>query len=475
VGELREWDRIYVGGRWVASSAGDVVDVVNPFTEDVCARVPAGDAADVDAAVAAARAAFEPWARTPVPERTALLTAVGEGVGARMAELGDMIAEEVGMPINLATMIQVGLPMMAFSSMAPVVASFGFEEEVGNSLVVREPVGVVGAITPWNYPLHLVADKVAPALAAGCPVVVKASEVAPSAAFVLAEIMDAAGVPAGVFNLVSGTGPVVGEALVASPGVDMISFTGSTEVGRRVAATAAATVKRVALELGGKSANVVLDDADLAGAVRASVTSSFLNSGQTCSALTRLLVPRRRLAEAEALAERLCADYEPGDPFAPGTRLGPVISAEDRDRLRARIRAALEEGARLVAGGAEPPPGLDRGFFVRATVLSDVRPGTRVEQEELFGPVLTITAYDDDDEAVAIANGTIYGLHAGVWSADPARALAVARRLRTGMVEVNGGVFNPLAPWGGYKQSGNGREHGRWGLEEYLEVKSVQR
>lgn len=474
MGELRRWERLYVGGAWDEAAGEGFVDVVNPYTEQVCAQVPRGDAGDAARAVAAAKAAFGPWSTTPVDERVAILTRIGEGVGERMAELGAMVAEEVGMPINLATMIQVGLPMLTFSTTAGVLESFPFEERVGSSLVVREPVGVVAAITAWNYPLHLIAAKVSAAIGAGCTVVLKPSELAPSVAFVLAEIAHAAGLPAGVFNLVSGEGPEVGEALVASPDVDMVSFTGSTEVGRRVAAAAAGTVKRVALELGGKSASVILDDADLPAAVRATVTSAFLNAGQTCSALTRMLVPRDRLAEAEQLAAAASADYVPGDPFAEGTRLGPLVSAAQRERVRGYIRAALDEGARLVVGGADRPEGLDRGWFVPATVLSDVRPGSRVEQEEVFGPVLAIVPYDTDDEAVEIANDTVYGLHAGVWSADPDRAMRVARRLRTGMVEVNGGVFNPLAPWGGYKQSGHGRELGRWGINEFLETKSVQ-
>lgn len=474
MGELRRWDRFYVNGEWVDASGQGAVDVMNPYSEEVCAQVPRGDATDAAVAVAAARTALGPWSQTAVEERVAVLSRIGDGVAARMAELGAMVAEEVGMPINLATMIQVGLPVMTFSTVASLLATFAFEERVGNSLVVREPVGVVAAITPWNYPLHLIVAKVAAAIGAGCTVVLKPSELAPSVAFVLAEIVHAAGLPAGVFNLLTGEGPEVGEALVASPHVDMVSFTGSTEVGRRVAAAAAATVKRVALELGGKSPSVILDDADLPAAVRATVTSAFLNSGQTCSAFTRMLVPRPRLAEAEQLAAAATADYVPGDPFADGTRLGPLVSSAQRERVRGSIRGAVAEGARLVVGGAEPPDGLDRGYFVAATVLSDVRPGMRVEQEEVFGPVLAVISYDTDDEAVDIANDTIYGLHAGVWSGDPERAMAVARRLRTGMVEVNGGVFNPLAPWGGTKQSGHGRELGRWGIEEFLETKSLQ-
>ena len=454
--------------------ASGSIDVVNPSTERVCARIPSGGAVDAHRAVVAARIAFEAWSSTSAEERTAYLERVAAGIQGRMAVLGAFIAEEVGMPLNLATMIQVGLPVMTFASMQSVVASFPFEERVGNSLVVREPIGVVAAITPWNYPLHQMAAKVAPALAAGCTVVVKPSELAPSAAFALAEIVEQAGVPAGVFNLVTGEGPVVGETLVCSGDVDMVSFTGSTQVGRRVGALAAATVKRVSLELGGKSPNVVLDDADLGQAVTAGITDAFLNSGQTCSALTRMLVPRSRLAEVEALAERLAGDYVAGDPFDPRSRLGPLITERQRQIVRDHIRAALDEGAKLVTGGEHPPDGVERGWFVRATVLSEVASRMRVAQEEVFGPVLAIMPYDTEDEAVEIANGTIYGLNAAVWSADRERALRVARRLRSGMVGVNGGLFNPLAPWGGYNQSGNGRELGRFGLEEFLEVKSLQ-
>jgi acyl-CoA reductase-like NAD-dependent aldehyde dehydrogenase len=378
------------------------------------------------------------------------------------------------MPINLSMMIQAGLPTMDFGSIAQIVDVFPWEEQVGNSLVVREPVGVVGAITPWNYPLHQIAAKVAPALAAGCTVVLKPSEVAPLNAFILAEIVDEVGLPAGVFNLVTGVGPVVGEAIAAHPDVDMVSFTGSTRAGKRVSELAAQTVKRVALELGGKSPNVILDDADIAKAVKAGIGACFLNSGQTCSALTRMLVPRSKLAEAEEAAVKAASSYTPGDPTQEGTRLGPLVSAVQRDRVRTYIQKGIDEGAKLLTGGVEPPEGLDKGFFVRPTVFSEVRPGMTIEQEEIFGPVLSIIPYDTEDEAVEIANDTIYGLAGGVWSGDPERAKRVARRIRTGQVEINGGSFNPLAPFGGYKQSGNGRELGKFGLEEYLEVKSLQ-
>jgi acyl-CoA reductase-like NAD-dependent aldehyde dehydrogenase len=391
-----------------------------------------------------------------------------------MMDIATVIAQEVGMPINLAMIIQAGLPILTFGSMGDLLDSFEFEERIGNSLVVREPVGVVGAITPWNYPLHQVAAKVAPALAAGCTVVVKPSEVAPGSAFILAEVIDGAGLPPGVFNLVTGVGPVAGEALAGHRDVDMVSFTGSGRAGRRVTELAAASVKRVALELGGKSPNVILDDADLAHAVRDGMAKAFINSGQTCSALTRMIVPRSRLDEVERLAVEAAASYTPGDPMTPGTRLGPLASAAQLARVRGYIQAGLDGGARLLCGGLEPPEGLEQGYFVRPTVFSDVDPDSVIAQEEIFGPVLAILAYDTEDQAVEIANDTVYGLAAGVWAGDQDRALAVARRLRAGQVEVNGGSFNPLAPFGGYKQSGNGRELGRFGFEEFLEVKSMQ-
>ena len=381
------------------------------------------------------------------------------------------------MPYVLSTLIQAGIPTMTFASMAEVAREvLTGEEQIGNSLVVREPVGVVGCITPWNYPLHQVAAKVAPAIAAGCTVVLKPSEVTPLSAFLLAEVTQEAGLPAGVLNLVTGTGPVVGEAIASHPGVDMVSFTGSTRAGRRVAELASATVKRVALELGGKSANVLLDDLSddqLQAAVVDGVQKCFLNSGQTCSALTRMIVPRSRLGTVEAVARATAEAYVVGDPFSPETTLGPLVSDVQRERVLGYVRGAVDDGARVVVGGAEPPEGLDTGYFVRPTVLSDVTPGMTVAREEVFGPVLAILAYDDEEEAVAIANDSDYGLAGGVWSGDRDHAVAVARRLRTGQVEVNGGVFNPLAPFGGYKQSGVGRELGRYGLEEFLETKAL--
>ncbi len=467
-------DRLYIDGEWVPSTGSNSIAVVDSTTEEVIGTVPEGTVEDIDRAVAAAREAFPGWSATPVGERAALLTAVSAALGQRMESLADLITHEVGMPLVLSQLVQVGLPMAAFGSMAQVTADFTWEQTVGNSLVVREPIGVVGAITPWNYPLHQIAAKVAPALAAGCTLVLKPSEVAPLNAFVLCDIFEEVGLPAGVFNLVSGFGPVVGEAIAAHPQVDMVSFTGSTRAGKRVAEVAAATVKRVALELGGKSANVILDDADLATAVPDGVNKCYINSGQTCSALTRMLVPRDKLAEVEALATTAAESFTPGDPFDGATRLGPLVSTVQRDRVRNYIEKGVGEGATLLTGGAEAPDGLDKGYFVRPTVFSSVTRDMTIARDEIFGPVLAIIPYDTEDEAIDIANDTEYGLAGGVWSADPDRAKAVARRLRTGQVEVNGGGFNPMAPFGGYKQSGNGREFGSFGLDEYLETKAMQ-
>ncbi len=468
-------DKLYVGGEWIDPAGGETIDVVNPATEDVIGRIPAGTPADVDRAVAAAREAFEGWSQTPRERRAALLEGVAASLSARSGEIAALVARELGMPLALSKGIQAGLPTMTFSSMPGLMEEVVWEEEIGNSLVVREPVGVVGAITPWNYPLHQICAKVAPALAAGCTVVLKPSEVVPLNAFVLAEIFDEVGAPPGVFNLVTGTGPVVGEAIAADPEVDMVSFTGSTRAGRRVSELASARVKPVALELGGKSPNVILDDADLEAAVSDGVAKCFLNSGQTCSALTRMLVPRERLEEAERIAAALAEKFTPGDPFDPASRLGPLVSETQRERVRGYIRRGAEEGARLVTGGDEPPEGLERGYFVRPTVFSGVRPDMTIAQEEIFGPVLTIIPYDDEDDAVRIANDSEYGLAGGVWSGSPERAERVARRIRTGQVEINGGTFNPLAPFGGFKQSGHGRELGRYAIEEFLVAKAMQR
>ncbi|CAJ0679386.1 aldehyde dehydrogenase family protein [Ralstonia mannitolilytica] len=471
---MQQRDKLFINGKWVAPQAKGVIEVIHSATEEVMGTIPEGSAADAEAAVTAARAAFDGWAATPVAKRAEYVQKIADGLKARSEELAQLIAGEVGMPIKLARAIQVGGPVYNWGNFAKLLGTFEFEEHVGNSLVVREPAGVVGAITPWNYPLNQITLKVAPALAAGCTVVLKPSEVAPLNAFVLAEVIEEAGLPPGVFNLVTGYGPVVGEVLASHPDVDMVSFTGSTRAGKRVAELAAQTVKRVALELGGKSASVILDDADLAAAVKGTLSACFLNSGQTCSAHTRMLVPRAKYEEVKALAAQFAASYVPGDPAQETTRLGPLISAVQRDRVLGYIRKGLEEGAELIAGGPETPEGLAKGFFVKPTVLGNVKTTDTVAREEIFGPVLTVICYDDEEDAIRIANDSIYGLGGGVWSGDEARAIRVARRIRTGQVDINGGPFNMQAPFGGYKQSGNGRENGKYGLEEFLEYKALQ-
>jgi acyl-CoA reductase-like NAD-dependent aldehyde dehydrogenase len=472
--ELRSRDRLYVGGKWVEPAGADTIEVTNPTTEEAIGQIPAGTPDDVERAAGAARAAFDSWSQTPREERGAYLEAIAAGLSGRADEIAATVSQELGMPLKLSRQIQAGLPTMSFSSMPQLMEQVAWEERVGNSLIVREPVGVLGAITPWNYPLHQIAAKVAPALAAGCTVVLKPSEVVPLNAFILAEVIEAAGLPPGVFNLVTGIGPVVGEAIAAHPLVDMVSFTGSTRAGRRVSELASATVKPVAMELGGKSPNVILDDAELEAAIPDGVAKCFLNSGQTCSALTRMLVPREQLAAAEQIAAAAAEQFIPGNPFEPATRLGPLVSDAQRERVRGYIEKGEAEGAKLLTGGSDPPDGLERGYFVRPTVFSEVAPEMTIAQEEIFGPVLSIQPYTDEEDAIRIANDSVYGLAGGVWSADEERAKRVARRIRTGQVEINGGAFNPLAPFGGYKQSGHGRELGRFGIEEFLTAKSLQ-
>jgi acyl-CoA reductase-like NAD-dependent aldehyde dehydrogenase len=468
---MRTFDKLYIDGAWVAPAGDETLEVIDSTTEAVYATIPAGTPADIDRAVAAAKAAFPGWSATTAPERGKLLLRVAEELEARRDEIADVMTHEVGMPKPLSAAIQVGTGISGFRNASELASTYEFED-ASKGLVVKEPIGVVGCITPWNYPLNQIAAKVAYALAAGCTVVLKPSEVAPVNAFILAEIIDDLGFPPGVFNLVTGVGPVVGEALAAHPDVDMVSFTGSTRAGRRVSELAAPTIKRVALELGGKSPNVLLDDADFATMVPAGVAGAYMNSGQTCSALTRMIVPRSRLAEAEELARQAAESYVVGDPFADGTTMGPLVSDVQRERVRGYIQKGIDEGATLVTGGVDAPDGLEQGFFVQPTVFSDVTGDMTIAQEEIFGPVLVLMPYDTDDEAVEIANDTVYGL-AGAVSGSDERAQAVARRIRAGQVRVNQGAYFPAAPFGGYKQSGLGREHGAHGLEEFLEVKAL--
>jgi len=472
---LRE---IFVGGAWVPSTNDALIDVHNPYTEQVIARVPAGSAEDVDSAVSAARAAFESWSQTPVAERAAYLTRVADVLTERTDELAAVITSELGMPLKMAKLIQLGTPIGTLRTYAKLAADFEWETEVGNSLIVREPIGVVAAITPWNYPLHQIVAKVAPALLAGNTIVLKPSEVAPLIAFEFARILDEVGLPAGVFNLISGAGAEIGQALVGHPDVDMVSFTGSGRAGREISATAAQTVKRVALELGGKSASVILDDLDneaFAKAIKSSIGQCFTNAGQRCTAFSRILVPQSRMDEALIAAAKAAESHVAGDPMTEGTRLGPLVSEAQRDRVRGFLDRAVADGARVVTGGSDAPEGVESGYFVSPTVLTDVDLDSEIAKEEVFGPVTVVLPYSTVDEAVRIANDTQYGLAAGVYGADSDAAVSVAKRLRAGQVDVNNGRWNWLAPFGGYKQSGNGREFGIAGLEEFLEIKAVQR
>ena len=467
-------DSFYINGEWVKATSTETLDVTSSGTGELYATIPVATVQEANSAVEAAAGAFTAWSNTSPKERGEFLVRISEKLAERSDEIALVIANEVGMPLMLAKGIQVGLPTMTFADNAKRAAEFVWEEEVGNSTLVREPVGVVAAITPWNYPLHQIANKVAASLAAGCTVVLKPSEVAPVNAFLLADIIHEIGLPKGVFNLVTGLGPVVGEAIVAHPKTDMVSFTGSTRAGKRVMQIAAEMVKRVSLELGGKSANIILEDADFAKAVGDGVFKSYLNSGQTCSALTRMLVPRSRLAEVEDYAVAAAAGLAPADPITGASLLGPLVSATQQQRVRDYITKGIDEGARIICGGVTPPEGLEKGYYVEPTIFSDVTNDMTIAQEEIFGPVLSIIPYDTEEEAITIANDSNYGLAGGVWAGSDEKAFEVARKIRTGQVEINGGNFNVVAPFGGYKQSGIGRELGQYGFEEFLEVKAIQ-
>lgn len=465
---------IFINGEWVSSAGDDRIAVVNPFTEATIAKIPAGSCDDVDRAARSARHAFPGWAKAPLGKRVQLLEKVHQGLVARQDETAELITAEVGMPLKMAKRIQAYLPVAVLESCCKLATSYPFESTLLNSTIYQEPVGVVACITPWNYPLHQIVAKVAPALLTGCTVVLKPSEVAPLSAFLLAEVVAKAGLPPGVFNLVTGDGPHIGEALVRHDDVDMVSFTGSVDAGKKIAALSAASVKRVSLELGGKSASVILDDADFAKAVKGTLNACFLNSGQTCNALTRMLVPESRYFEVVNLSIELCKTFKLGDPLDADTRLGPLVSDVQRKKVRQYILTGLKEGADLLCGGPAPPPEFDRGYFVQPTILGKVTSEMTVAQTEIFGPVLVIMTYRTEAEAIKIANDSKYGLGGAVWSGSHERAMKVAKEMRTGQVDINGGAFNLLAPFGGFKQSGYGRELGTYGFEEFLEVKSVQ-
>jgi aldehyde dehydrogenase (NAD+) len=467
-----ERNQILVNGKWVESSGDGVLTVLNPATEEPLATVPQGSAEDVDRAARAAADAFPSWSQTSVEERVELLGRIVRLLEARSEEITRTIVSEVGEPATLAAKHQTSAAISNLANTVACLPEVVWDEQVGNTIVHRAPAGVIGAITPWNVPMLMITMKVGAALAAGCTVVLKGTEVAPLSSYIFAEAAVEAGLPDGVFNLVSGTGSEVGEAIVTHPLVDMVSLTGSVRAGRRVMELASGSIKRVALELGGKSANIILDDADVERAVSVGVEDAFRNSGQVCGGLTRALVPRNRLADAEEIAAAGAGSYVLGDPFDPATTLGPVVTEAQRDRVRGYIRHGLEEGARMITGGPEAPDGLPRGYFVRPTVFSGDN-SNRIAREEIFGPVVVITPFDDEADAIRMANDSSYGLAAAVWCADPERARAIATRVRAGRIRINGSPINPRAPHGGFKLSGIGRENGRYGIEEFLEYQSI--
>jgi aldehyde dehydrogenase (NAD+) len=470
---MAEHTKFYIGGAWVDPEGGDSTAVVNPATEEAMYNVALGNEADVEKAVAAARAAWPAFAATTQDERIALLGRIMEVYAKRMREIGAAVSDEMGAPLTLAERAHAGSGLSHFMTTQEALKSFSFEERIGGAMVVREPIGVAGQITPWNWPMNQIACKVAPALAAGCTMVLKPSEFTPTSALIFAEILHDAGVPAGVFNLVNGLGPVVGAAISGHPGLDMISFTGSTRAGIDVAIRAAPTVKRVTQELGGKSANIILDDADFGKAVDGGARHCFNNSGQSCNAPTRMLVPEARMKEAAGIAAAAADSLRVGNPREKGIDLGPVVNRTQWEKIQRLIETGVAEGARVAAGGPGRPQELNTGFYVRPTVFADVTPDMTVAREEIFGPVLSILSYKDEDDAVRIANDTPYGLAGYVSAGNIERARRVARRIRAGNVNLNGVMNDRRAPFGGYKQSGNGREWGRYGIEEYLEVKAI--
>jgi aldehyde dehydrogenase (NAD+) len=466
--------KFYIDGAWAAPAAGSkTLPVVNPATEEVMYEVALGGAADVDKAVAAARLAFESYSLFSREDRIALFGRIIEVYKGRMKEIAAAISDEMGAPLPMAERAQAASGLGHLMTTLEVLKTYPFEERLGSAMLLREPVGVAGMITPWNWPLNQIACKVAPALAAGCTMVIKPSEYTPTSALIFAEVLHEAGVPAGVFNLINGLGPEVGAAMASHPGLDMISFTGSTRAGIDVAQRAAPTVKRVTQELGGKSANIILEDANFEKAIGGGAAHCFMNSGQSCNAPTRMLVPLSRMEEAAAIARATAEKTKPGDPKEAGTVIGPVVNRTQWEKIQALIEKGIQEGATLVTGGPGRPAGLNKGYYVRPTVFANVTPDMSIAREEIFGPILSIVGFKDEEDAIRIANDTPYGLAGYVSAGDVERARRVSRRLRAGNVNLNGAFNERAAPFGGFKQSGNGREWGRFGLEEYLEAKAV--
>ena len=467
-------EQLYIDGKWIDSLGKGSIDVINPATEEIIGRVPVGSTKDVDKAVVAAKSAFDSWSKSSVEERIELLNALSNAFKERGEELAQTITSEVGTPIGYSRVAMVGTPRVVSRSYAKILEDYVWEKEIRNSIICKEPIGVCAFITPWNFPLHQIIGKVAPAIAAGCTMILKPSKEAPLSAFILAEILDEIGLPAGVFNLVSGHGSEVGDYMSSHPDVDMVSFTGSTGAGVSVSQSAAPTIKRVTLELGGKSANVALEDADPVLVAKKAIGACHQNSGQTCSALTRLIIPESMNKQVCDIIAEKNDSYLVGNPLDEETRCGPMVSLRQQLSVTEYIQSGIDEGANLISGGLGMPDGIEKGFYVKPTIFANVTPEMKIWKEEIFGPVLVITTYNTESEALKLANDSIYGLSGGVWSKDPDRAVNFAKKIRTGQVSVNGGSFNVSAPFGGYKLSGNGRELGTHGLDEFLEIKSIQ-
>ena len=467
------YNKFFINGKWIEPAGRSTLDVINPATEKAFATISLGNADDVDSAAKAAKSAFDSWSNSSIEERKEIISNIVGGLKSRSDEMATAISSEMGAPMGLSKTAQVGSGLGHFMNVLSILENFEFEEIRGTTKIVKEPAGVCGFITPWNWPLNQIACKVAPAIAAGCTMVLKPSEIAPISAYILTEIIAESGLPAGVFNLVNGDGLTVGAAISGHPDIDLVSFTGSTRAGREVAKAAADGIKRVTQELGGKSANIILDDVpDFARAVSGGVAGCFGNSGQSCNAPTRMLVPQSRMEEAINAAKAAAAKSVVGDPSAESTRMGPVVSEIQFNKIQTLIQKGIDEGADLIAGGPARPEGLEEGYFVRPTIFANVSNDMTIAREEIFGPVLSIIGYKDDDDAVSIANDTDYGL-SGYVSGEPEHAQAIARKLRTGNVHINGAGPDFSAPFGGYKQSGNGREWGIEGFEEFLETKAM--